>query len=56
MYNLHLQFDECVFKRLRSEMGLRIMCDGGYSFPDEFVKKIITTIDKGETDVRLVLK
>jgi len=56
-HELHLQIDDDVFKRLKTEMGLRIMCGGGsVGIPDEFVKRVISTIDKGESEIRLTLK
>jgi len=55
IHEIHIQIDDDVFKRLKTEMGIRIMCDGSSGFSDQFVKKIITTIDSGEKEIRLVL-
>ncbi len=56
IHELHLQLDDDVFKRMKDEMGFRIMCEGGQALPDEFVRKVINAIDNGDESISLVLK
>jgi hypothetical protein len=51
-----VEMEEGVYARLRSELGLKMAMGNFYGLQDEFLKIIISTIDKGDDFVHVTLK
>jgi len=56
MKKITLKIDDNVFNELKTNQGFRIMLDSSYGIQDEFIQKIISSIEDGGSEVKIEFK
>ena len=51
-----LKIADDVYKELKSNQGLRMMVNASFGIQDEFIRKIISSIDNDITEVKIKYK